>query len=177
MPAPARMAPSRSWTRIPSEPLGITAFGGFLATQQAARRMVPNGHGAICSPAPRPASKAFRSQPPSPWENSRFVALRKVRRANLAPRAFMSRISHRWHRAAPAEAHIPGLHRTRVFPQPVKPVPFKELSFSAACNAVSHPRRSEQMGADRSDWSLCGFLSKKTTSHCSYQTTVIAKLP
>jgi NAD(P)-dependent dehydrogenase (short-subunit alcohol dehydrogenase family) len=27
--------------------IGITAFGGFLATQQAARRMVPKGHGAI----------------------------------------------------------------------------------------------------------------------------------
>jgi NAD(P)-dependent dehydrogenase (short-subunit alcohol dehydrogenase family) len=27
--------------------IGITAFGGFLATQQAARRMVPHGHGAI----------------------------------------------------------------------------------------------------------------------------------
>jgi NAD(P)-dependent dehydrogenase (short-subunit alcohol dehydrogenase family) len=27
--------------------IGVTAFGGFLATQQAARRMVPKGHGAI----------------------------------------------------------------------------------------------------------------------------------
>ncbi len=27
--------------------IDITAYGGFLATQQAARRMIPNGHGAI----------------------------------------------------------------------------------------------------------------------------------
>jgi NAD(P)-dependent dehydrogenase (short-subunit alcohol dehydrogenase family) len=39
--------------------IGITAFGGFLATQQAARRMVPKGHGAICLTGASASVKGF----------------------------------------------------------------------------------------------------------------------
>jgi NAD(P)-dependent dehydrogenase (short-subunit alcohol dehydrogenase family) len=39
--------------------LGITAFGGFLATQQAARRMVPKGHGAILLTGATASVKGF----------------------------------------------------------------------------------------------------------------------
>ena len=39
--------------------LSITAFGGFLATQQAARRMVPKGHGAILLTGATASVKGF----------------------------------------------------------------------------------------------------------------------
>jgi NAD(P)-dependent dehydrogenase (short-subunit alcohol dehydrogenase family) len=39
--------------------LSITAFGGFLATQQAARRMVPRGHGAILLTGATASVKGF----------------------------------------------------------------------------------------------------------------------
>src|SRR6202165_1421234 len=39
--------------------LAITAFGGFLVTQQAARRMVPGGHGAILLTGATASCKAF----------------------------------------------------------------------------------------------------------------------
>jgi NAD(P)-dependent dehydrogenase (short-subunit alcohol dehydrogenase family) len=39
--------------------LNITAFGGFLATQQAARRMVPRGHGAILLTGATASVKGF----------------------------------------------------------------------------------------------------------------------
>ena len=39
--------------------LAITAFGGFLVTQQAAKRMVPSGHGAILLTGATASVKAF----------------------------------------------------------------------------------------------------------------------
>ena len=39
--------------------LAITAFGGFLITQQAAKRMVPSGHGAILLTGATASVKAF----------------------------------------------------------------------------------------------------------------------
>jgi NAD(P)-dependent dehydrogenase (short-subunit alcohol dehydrogenase family) len=39
--------------------LDISAFGGFLAAQQAARRMVPNGHGAILFTGASASVKGF----------------------------------------------------------------------------------------------------------------------
>ena len=35
--------------------IAVGAFGGFLVAQQAAKRMLPNKHGATCSPALPPA--------------------------------------------------------------------------------------------------------------------------
>jgi hypothetical protein len=49
--------------------IGITAFGGFLATQQAARRMVPKGHGAIFLTG---ASASVKGFPLSAASNSHF---------------------------------------------------------------------------------------------------------
>ena len=40
--------------------IGITAFGGFLVTQQAARRMGPKGHGAILLTGASASVKGFR---------------------------------------------------------------------------------------------------------------------
>jgi NAD(P)-dependent dehydrogenase (short-subunit alcohol dehydrogenase family) len=39
--------------------LAVTAFGGFLVTQQAAKRMVPRGHGAILLTGATASVKAF----------------------------------------------------------------------------------------------------------------------
>ena len=39
--------------------LGVTAFGGFLAVQQAAKRMVPRGHGAILLTGASASVKGF----------------------------------------------------------------------------------------------------------------------
>ena len=39
--------------------LAVTAFGGFLVTQQAARRMVPRGHGAILLTGATASIKGF----------------------------------------------------------------------------------------------------------------------
>src|SRR3982074_3635500 len=39
--------------------LGVTAFGGFLAVQQAAKRMIPRGHGAILLTGASASVKGF----------------------------------------------------------------------------------------------------------------------
>src|ERR1700736_5555662 len=39
--------------------LGVTAFGGFLAVQQAAKRMIPRGHGAILLTGASASIKGF----------------------------------------------------------------------------------------------------------------------
>jgi NAD(P)-dependent dehydrogenase (short-subunit alcohol dehydrogenase family) len=73
--------------------IAVSAFGGFLVCQQAARRMIPRGRGAILFKAPRQASRDFPNRRRSRWASSRFAALPKVRRANSGRMEFTSRIS------------------------------------------------------------------------------------
>jgi NAD(P)-dependent dehydrogenase (short-subunit alcohol dehydrogenase family) len=44
---------------IVRDALGVTAFGGFLAVQQAAKRMIPRGHGAILLTGASASVKGF----------------------------------------------------------------------------------------------------------------------
>jgi len=46
-PAAERAAPLSIWFRPTSSALAVGAYGGFLVAQQAARRMLTKGHGAI----------------------------------------------------------------------------------------------------------------------------------
>ncbi|WP_419759521.1 SDR family NAD(P)-dependent oxidoreductase [Acidisoma sp.] len=83
--------------------LQVSAFGGFLAVQQAAQRMVPKGLAPSCSRAPRPASKAMRAPPPSPWASSRCAAWHRAPHGSWGRRASMSRIS-----TSMAACEVPG---------------------------------------------------------------------
>ena len=54
--------------------IAVSAFGGFLVAQEAAKRMVPRGHGAILLPAHRRARRATPSRRPLPWVSLRSAA-------------------------------------------------------------------------------------------------------
>jgi NAD(P)-dependent dehydrogenase (short-subunit alcohol dehydrogenase family) len=66
--------------------LAVTAYGGFLVAQQAAKRMVPKGHGAIM------LTRAIRSRRRSPWASSRCAGSRKAWRRSCSRKAFTSPI-------------------------------------------------------------------------------------
>ena len=65
--------------------LSVTAFGGFLVAQEAAKRMLPRSTARSCSPARRRASRAMRSRRRSPWASSRCAALAQSLARELAP--------------------------------------------------------------------------------------------
>jgi NAD(P)-dependent dehydrogenase (short-subunit alcohol dehydrogenase family) len=72
--------------------IAITAFGGFLVTQQAAKRMVPRGRGAILLTGATASVKGFALS--SAFAMGKLCAdWRKARRASWGPRAFTSPIS------------------------------------------------------------------------------------
>ena len=71
----------------------VSAFAGFLVAQQAARRMVPKGHGAILLTARRRASRDTPNQRRSRWASSPFAGSRRAWLANSPRWEFMSAIS------------------------------------------------------------------------------------
>ena len=74
--------------------LMVSAYGGFLVAQQAARRMLRAGRRArSCSPAPRRASRATNARRRSRWASSRCAGSPRAWRASSRPRTSTSRIS------------------------------------------------------------------------------------
>jgi NAD(P)-dependent dehydrogenase (short-subunit alcohol dehydrogenase family) len=71
----------------------ISAFGGFLVVQQAARRMIPRGAGAILLTGASASVKGYPHPRRSPWASSRFAAWRRARRGSWGQRGSTSRIS------------------------------------------------------------------------------------
>jgi hypothetical protein len=70
----------------------LMPFGGFLVTQQAAKRMVPRGRGAILLTGATASVKGFALS--SAFAMGKLCAdWRKARRASWGPRAFTSPIS------------------------------------------------------------------------------------
>ena len=57
--------------------LELACYGGFLVGREAARHMVPRGHGTILLRAPPRACAAARALPPSRLQNSACVRWRK----------------------------------------------------------------------------------------------------
>ena len=74
--------------------IAVSAFGGFLVAQQAAKRMLPNQHGAILFTGASASVKGFAQS--APFAMGKF-ALRglaqSMARANWRRKASMSRIS------------------------------------------------------------------------------------
>src|SRR6478609_859574 len=74
---------------VPSEvanAIAVSAYGGFLVAQQAARRMLPNKHGAILFTGASASVKGYA-------QSARCAGWRRAWRANCRRRASMSRIS------------------------------------------------------------------------------------
>jgi len=72
--------------------LAVTAFGGFLVGQQAARVMVPRGSGVVILPARRRASRAMRNQRRLRWASLRCAGWRRAWRGNCGRWVFMWRM-------------------------------------------------------------------------------------
>ena len=65
MPAGGRAAPSPIWCRRTSQQaIAVSAFGGFLVAQQAAKRMLPNKHGAILFTGASASVKGYAQSAP-----------------------------------------------------------------------------------------------------------------
>ena len=71
--------------------IAVSAFGGFLVAQQASRRMLPNGHGAILFTGAS-ASEAIHNQQRSRWASSHCAVLHKAWPANCRRKASTSHI-------------------------------------------------------------------------------------
>ncbi|MFD2427786.1 hypothetical protein ACFSUK_05295 [Sphingobium scionense] len=71
----------------------VSAYGGFLVVQQAARRLLPWARARSSSPAPPPASRASPTPRASRSASSACAVSPRARRASWRPRASMSRIS------------------------------------------------------------------------------------
>ena len=66
--------------------LRVTALGGFLVAQAAAKAMIDKGHGSILL-------TGATAPPPSPWASSRCAEWRSASRASLRRGTFTSPIS------------------------------------------------------------------------------------
>ena len=64
----------------------VSAFGAFLVSQQAARRMLPNSHGAIFLTGATAGVKGFALSATSPWASSRCAGWRNRWRASVSPK-------------------------------------------------------------------------------------------
>jgi len=76
-----------------AQAIAVSAFGGFLVAQQAAKRMLPHKHGAILFTGASASVKGYPSRRRSRWANSRCAASPRAWRANCRRRAFTSPIS------------------------------------------------------------------------------------
>jgi NAD(P)-dependent dehydrogenase (short-subunit alcohol dehydrogenase family) len=65
--------------------LAVTAFGGFLVAQQAARRMVPNGHGAILFTGASASVKGYPQSAPFAMGKFALRGLAQSMARELAP--------------------------------------------------------------------------------------------
>ena len=72
--------------------IAVSAFGGFLVAQQASRRMLPNGHGAILFTGASASVKGYPLSAPSRWASSHCVASHRAWPANCRRGASTSRI-------------------------------------------------------------------------------------
>ena len=95
MPAPGRAARSSTVPADVARAIAISGFGGFLVAQQAAKRMLPNKHGAILFTGASASVKGFPHSATSPWESSPCAGWPSLRRGNFSPgnpcRAFRDR--------------------------------------------------------------------------------------
>jgi NAD(P)-dependent dehydrogenase (short-subunit alcohol dehydrogenase family) len=73
--------------------IAITAFGGFLVTQQAAKRMVPRGRGAILLTGATASVKGVALSSAFAMGKFALRGLAQSAARELGPRAFTSRIS------------------------------------------------------------------------------------
>ena len=73
--------------------IAISAFGAFLVAQQAARRMLPNKHGAIFFTGASAGVKGYPRSAPFAMAKSPCAACRKALRANCNRKASTSPIS------------------------------------------------------------------------------------
>ncbi len=71
----------------------VSAFGGFLVAQQAAKRMLPKGRARSCSPAPRASVKGYAQSAPFAMGKFALRGLAQSPRGNCSRAAFMWRIS------------------------------------------------------------------------------------
>jgi NAD(P)-dependent dehydrogenase (short-subunit alcohol dehydrogenase family) len=68
------------------ESLAVSAFGGFLVTQQAARRMIPRGHGAILLTGATAGVKGFALSAPFAMGKFALRGLAQSAARELAPK-------------------------------------------------------------------------------------------
>ena len=103
----ARSARLMSWSTTPAgrgpvaelapddvqRAIQVSAFGGFLVAQEAAKRMLPNSHGAILLTGASASVRATSCRHPSRWASSRCAARPRAWPASWRPRASTSRTS------------------------------------------------------------------------------------
>ena len=97
-----------------AQAIAVSAFGGFLVAQQAAKRMLPQQ--ARRDPVHRRLRQRqglSRSRRRSRWASSRCAGSRRAWRANCRRRASMSRISSSTAASAARRARNPPTGRTR----------------------------------------------------------------
>ena len=73
--------------------LTVTAFGGFLAVQQAAKRMIPRGRGALLLTGASASLKGFAGSSAFAMGKFALRGLAQSAARELGPQAFTSRIS------------------------------------------------------------------------------------
>ena len=70
--------------------IAVSAFGGFLVAQEAAKRMVPQGHGAILFTGASASVKGYAAVGVRlPWASLRFAVWRKAWRGSFRRKASM----------------------------------------------------------------------------------------
>ena len=73
--------------------IAVTAYGAFLVAQEAVKRMLPRGHGAILFTGASASVKGYASRRPSRWVNLLYGGWRKAWRVNYRRRAYTSAMS------------------------------------------------------------------------------------
>ena len=82
---PGRRAVRRTVPAQVQAALAAGAFGGFLVAQQAVRRMLPRGHGAVLFTGASASVKGYRNRRRSRWASSRCAGWPRAWRASSAP--------------------------------------------------------------------------------------------
>jgi NAD(P)-dependent dehydrogenase (short-subunit alcohol dehydrogenase family) len=75
-----------------AQAIAVSAFGGFLVAQEASRRMLPNGHGAILFTGASASVKGYPLSAPFAMGKFALRGLAQSLAANCRRRASMSRI-------------------------------------------------------------------------------------
>ncbi len=101
-----------------AQALAVTAYGAFLVTQQAAKRMLPQGRGAILLTGATAGIKGFALSAPFAMASSPCAASPRAPRASSGRRASMSRISSSTARSAAPATRTRTTTRSTLTPSP-----------------------------------------------------------